>query len=102
MNKTCPCCEKHCPVNKLSCPRGKAHFGVSDKDFAHHTNLSENPEEKMIVLLRRCGHFLHHNVGRGENVSPLVNALTPDERAQLEALLEKCLDRWQNLSEQNR
>lgn len=97
MDSTCPCCEKHCPQNYLSCHRGLEYFKIKEDGHRHHSDIPVNSEEKIIILLRKCGHFLHHNVGRDENVEPLLNALTSEERKTLEMLLEKCLYNWQNL-----
>lgn len=49
---------------------------------------------KELSLLRRCGHFLHHSAGT-EDTASLLNALTAEERAALEGLLEKCLAHWE-------
>ena len=58
----------------------------------------ECPQERMISLLRRCGHFLHHSMGPGADAAPLTEALSAEERATLEGLLEKCLNHWESLS----
>lgn len=89
MEKNCPCCDKHCPVEKLSCGQGRRHFGMEKE---------ERPQERIIALLRRCGHFLHHNMGPGADAAPLTEALSAEERATLEGLLEKCLKHWEGLS----
>ena len=91
MEKNCPCCDKHCPVEKLSCGEGRRHFGMED---ARHAGA---PEERMILLLRKCGHFLHHSMGPGADAAPLTEALSAEERATLERLLEKCLKHWETL-----
>ena len=88
MEKNCPCCDKHCPVDKLSCGQGRRHFGTEKEEF---------PQERMISLLRRCGHFLHHSMGSGADAAPLTEALSAEERATLENLLEKCLKHWETL-----
>ena len=88
MEKNCPCCDKHCPVEKLSCGQGRRHFGMEKE---------ERPQERMIALLRRCGHFLHHSMGPGANAAALTEALSADERATLEKLLEKCLKHCERL-----
>lgn len=91
MEKNCPCCDKHCPVEKLSCGEGRRHFGM---EAARHAGA---PEERMIVLLRSCGHFLHHSMGPDANDAPLTKALSAEECATLEKLLEKCLKHWETL-----
>ena len=42
------------------------------------------------MLLRRCGHDLHHSEGGAD-----LSALTREERGELARLLQKCLDSWQ-------
>jgi len=96
MENCCPCCGRHCSVESLHCNRGRAHFGIDGVKDRHRENI-ENSDERLIVLLRRCGHFLHHNIGREGDTAPLLSALTDDERATLESLLEKCLNSWQDL-----
>ena len=88
MEKNCPCCDKHCPVEKLSCGEGRRHFGKE---------MEDRPQERMIVLLRKCGHLLHHSLGPGTDAAPLTEALSAEERATLESLLEKCLKHWERL-----
>lgn len=88
MEKNCPCCDKHCPVEKLSCGEGRRHFGKE---------MEDRPQERMIVLLRKCGHLLHHSLGPGTDAAPLTEALSAEERATLERLLEKCLKHWETL-----
>lgn len=90
MENNCPCCKNHCPQDDLRCPRGREYFGIRNESDRH----PENPEEKTIVLLRKCGHFLHHNAGHDSNPARLLQALTEDERTTLESLLEKCLNNW--------
>lgn len=97
MENICPCCDNHCPADNLRCRRGREHFGIKDEGAGHHEHRPMHPEEKIIVLLRKCGHYLHHNAGRGGDTAPLLNALTADERNTLEVLLEKCLESWENL-----
>lgn len=50
-----------------------------------------NENDKVIILLRKCGHYLHHNVGHGENVdsAKLLETLSDEEKEVLISLLEK-------------
>lgn len=89
MGKNCPCCERHCDQSSLQCPRGEAHFGMSREDHP------EGREENVIILLRKCGHFLHHNAGHDADVSRLENVLTEEEKSVLKTLLKKCLNGWE-------
>lgn len=96
MEKNCPHCDKHCPADQLHCPRGREYFGIKEEGHdGHHAHSDEN----MIMLLRKCGHFLHHSVGRDQDITPMLNALTPEERSILEILLKKCLNQWQLLQD---
>ncbi len=95
MENICPCCDRHCPKDDLHCRRGEEHFGVESGGSRRYDGNPGKPEERMIVLLRKCGHFLHHNVGRDGDAAALADALTAEEKATLETLLEKCLAKWQ-------
>lgn len=76
---TCPCCGRHCPQDDLHCSRGRAYFG-----------LEEAPaEDGVLMLLRKCGHLLHHGGVQSTDV------LTAEEKTVLEGLLQKLLDSWQ-------
>ena len=94
MEKNCPQCENHCPVEDLKCGEGRSCFGIEKGD--RREARPERPEERMITLLRKCGHYLHHSVGPDADLSAMVNVLSPDERATPERLLEKCLGKWQS------
>lgn len=99
---SCPHCKNHCSISDLQCPKGKEHFGIKDdKDrpagHDHHKEPS-TPEEKVITLLRKSGHYLHHNVGHNENVDclQLLSSLSDEEKTALISLLEKCLQNWKS------
>lgn len=103
--EVCPCCDRHCPKEQLHCSRGKEHFGlpVEEKDKkGHHgprmmDDANMTTEEKVLAYLRGCGHYLHHNVGRGElDTASFLGFLTEEEKQQLSTLLKKCLEEWQN------
>lgn len=53
-------------------------------------------EDAIIMLMRKCGHHLHHNVGPGKKVSSkeLLSALSEEEMKELVKLLEKCIQNW--------
>lgn len=52
-------------------------------------------EEKTVVLMRRCGHHLHHNAsGKTVDSAELLRALSDEEKETLASLLEKCLNSW--------
>lgn len=51
-------------------------------------------EEQLLFLLRKCGHFLHHDAGRDANAAELLGVLTEEEKSSLEAILKKCLEHW--------
>lgn len=97
MEKNCPNCENHCPVEELRCPEGKKYFGVEDKESEKGPAFDQMPETaegKVIMALRRCGHYLHHNAGKGGNAADapdsLLASLTEEEKQILAMLLEKC------------
>lgn len=91
--KSCPQCENHCSVDALKCERGAKYFGVQrqERDISSMTI-----EERILVLLRKCGHHLHHNAGHDTNAAALVDVLTAEEKNSLETILQKCLQHWQS------
>lgn len=91
--KTCPQCENHCSADALKCGKGEKYFGVQhqEKDISSMT-----PEERILILLRKCGHHLHHNVGHDTDAAALVNMLTTEEKTSLEEILQKCLQHWKS------
>lgn len=100
MGQACPLCGNHCSVEALGCPKGRAYFGLSGGESSgRHPDVApepSTPEERVIALLRKGGHYLHHNFGKGEkpDETQLLSNLSGEERASLAALLEKCLEKW--------
>lgn len=93
MEKICPVCDNHCPSDKLKCPRGMKHFGIKqeEKDISDMT-----PDEAVIVLMRKCGHYLHHNMGESSSLTEkeLLSVLSDAEKNDLITLLNKCVKHW--------
>lgn len=91
--KICPQCENHCSVDALRCGKGAKYFGIQhqERDISSMTI-----DERILVLLRRCGHHLHHNAGHDTNDAALVDILTAEEKTSLEVILQKCLRHWQS------
>lgn len=99
MERNCPNCDRHCPVDDLHCGRGREYFGLSEtaegrnehrghvRGHDHSQRASDEP--RVIQLLRRCGHALHHG-GLG-NAQRMLGALSSSEVSTLERLLEQCL-----------
>lgn len=58
---------------------------------------SMNIDDAAIIMLRKCGHFLHHSVGKdsAKTNEELLVKLTDDEKKALVELLQKCLESWQ-------
>lgn len=52
--------------------------------------------QEVLVELRKCGHFLHHNFGKGNTpeTAELLSALSEEEKVQLLGLLRKCNQNW--------
>lgn len=48
--------------------------------------------QDVLVELRKCGHYLHHNFGKGNTpeTAELLNGLSEEERSELLRLLKKC------------
>ena len=98
LNNVCPNCENHCPPDQLRCPQGMEYFGMTGKGRpAREQDPSKlPPDEAVLVLLRKCGHYLHHNVGHGDAVdsAALLSALSEEEKQTLVTLLTKCTKNW--------
>lgn len=101
----CPMCGQHCPVDELQCGRGRNHFQQGGEGHRHDERprmareeqdiSAMAPDEALMLLLRRSGHYLHHNVGHGQaDTQQLFGALSPEEQRQLAALLDKCTRAW--------
>lgn len=60
---------------------------------------SMNADDAAVISLRRCGHFLHHSVGKEQNKTnqELLTVLTEDEKKALTDILQKCLNYWNAL-----
>lgn len=47
--------------------------------------------QAVLTELRKCGHYLHHNFGKGNTpeTAELLSALTEEEQTELLSLLRK-------------
>lgn len=45
--EVCPCCGKHCPVDKLHCSKGKEHFGIAADNKEREDGITGNADEAM-------------------------------------------------------
>lgn len=93
--QTCPQCDNHCPADALQCGRGRKYFGTADDghghDHSHDGHGHGHPKSGLAGLLHQCGRFVHHTeLEEGE----LFQALTDEEKASLQALLEKLAADW--------
>lgn len=52
--------------------------------------------DRTMMALRKCGHYLHHNAGpaSGLTAETLFAPLTDEEKETLASILEKCLENW--------
>lgn len=63
-----------------------------------NTDISSmSPDDAAVISLRKCGHFLHHSAGKGNEKTnaELLSALSDEEKKTLTELLQKCLTSWQ-------
>ncbi|MGN1307469.1 MAG: hypothetical protein ACI4V3_07350 [Faecousia sp.] len=82
----CPCCENHCPQEYLQCAKGMEYFGTAPTEPSPRTT-----EERVLRLLRKCGHYLHHSAGCDADSATLLSALSEEEKELLAALLSRCV-----------
>lgn len=88
MEINCHYCYRHCSIINLHCPRGKDTFQQKEAKETRITNSSM--EEKIIILLRRCTHFLHYYQGN-KNLIHLLTSFDVKKQHELILLLEKYL-----------
>lgn len=97
--QTCPQCDNHCPIDALQCGRGRKYFGMTEGNHEHghehnhgghcgHGHLKSG----LAGLLHQCGRFACH---ADTEEAELFQALTDEEKAVLQALLEKLATSWQ-------
>ena len=88
----CPGCSNRCPVDALSCGKGRAYFGIDNNDggkrFGKGGHGFKESSDEIVNLLRKCGHTLHHAHGEEE---VKLDCLSESERNELKKLLIKCL-----------
>lgn len=96
----CPQCDNHCPVDSLKCGRGRKYFGVTDDGHdgrghgrAHDHGGPGAHRNSLAGLLHQCGRFVRHSE---LEEAELFQALTGEERAALQAALEKLAASWQD------
>lgn len=120
MEQNCNGCDKHCPVNELKCGKGRKLHGMNDNGASHerisrgeghhshehgargdgrhsHEHGCNAADPRAIALIRQCGGYLHHHLDGNSDTSQLLRALSPEETAALEGLLEKCLASWKEM-----
>ena len=99
--QTCPQCDNHCPVDAIQCGRGRKYFGVADGGHEHdhrrgHDHGSScghgHPKSGLSGLLHQCGRFVRH---ADMEEAELFQALSDEDKAALQALLEKLSADWQ-------
>lgn len=107
----CPCCGRRCTSDDLHCGRGKAHFGQTSDNSVDtakgghggheghggHGGHGGAIKDETVKLLMGCGHTLHHGLIERAANEDILSFLTAEEKANLTALLKKCLDAWNNM-----
>lgn len=93
----------HCPADALQCGRGRHYFeqlenpGAVEASTGESRNHRHGKSDDLYGLMRACGHYLHHSVGRHqeEREENLFAALGGAEQETLKGLLKKLLDSWE-------
>lgn len=92
--KFCPKCNNHCPVDALQCGKGRKYFGKAGVGKGRHNHHDHSrPRDGLSGLLHQCGRFVRH---AGLEEDELFQAFTSEEKAALQALLEKLSAGWQD------
>lgn len=86
----CDQCENKCPIDALSCGKGRRHFGMEPSESGKERHGRKMPDG-VIGLLMQCGHVLHHG---GADDQDLLQVLKLQEQAELERILKILLDDW--------
>lgn len=80
-----PCGPKH----------GCGHHGHGEGHHGHGPKCKHAHKNKNVIkMLRKCGHYLHHEVGPMADKPVLTAALTPEEQKILCVLLNKLYNSW--------
>lgn len=98
-SNSCPCCGRHCPADDLHCPRGRSYFGQEpEQSQSHHAKGGHGPggniKDETVILLLKCGHYLHHDLRESAENEDILSFLSTDEKNELKKLLNKCLEHW--------
>ena len=80
----CDQCENKCPIDALSCGKGRRNFGMEPAESGKESHGRKMPDG-VIGLLMQCGHVLHHG---GADDEDLLRALNLQEQAELERMLK--------------
>lgn len=90
----CPCCENHCTRDALQCGKGKRYFmeGQEGKESPsndhvhehrgkhyHHDMDAMDTDEKLVKLMRHCGHILWHQSGGKQSQKRILSLLGRNE-----------------------
>lgn len=89
--RTCPQCENHCPADGLKCGKGRKYFGVEDGGGHGREHGHGRHRDGLAGLLHRCGRFVRHTELEEDE---LFQALTEEEKTDLQAALEKLAADW--------
>ncbi len=86
----CPQCSNHCPANAPRCGKGRKYFGLEDKK--KDKKRGRKRSGSLCRQLHRCGRFAK----RAEVEDDILfQALTGEEKAVLQELLDKLTASWQ-------
>lgn len=98
----CPCCENHCAKDALACGKGRRYFSGDTLEAAnenkhrgghhggkkHHHEEAMDTDEKLRMLMRRCGHILWHRSGGKASQERVLRLLVKQEAMTQKELLE--------------
>lgn len=98
----CDICANRCPVDALGCGRGERAYGAAAKEAAVNETL-----EGLVGKLAEVGTAVrikadHIRRRAGKDPDVMLEVLTAEERAELEALLDKLQEGWRAHHEAHR
>lgn len=96
-HEACQICGRHCLPDDLHCPRGKAYFGQKTEEMQHSKERQGvNSKDETVMMMLKCGHFLHHGLRERAESEDILAFLSSDEKTELTAILKKCINEWEN------
>lgn len=87
----CSQCPNACPIDNLSCSKGRTFYGLPDSSTVE---MKESLVQKLIRCGKRCDEINNDLLDWGIEEGMLLNGLNGEKQAQLYEALEILEERW--------